>query len=116
MSDSNSSINKEILEAEVTLVRELLPEFDDVDARQLTLVMELLCTQWLVFEVVRNKDQAFQVNDMLLAMVYRVIDGFPDFEKDIMIEKMKDDQFVDRSLKAWLKKKGELQQRFSTTS
>jgi 5'-deoxynucleotidase YfbR-like HD superfamily hydrolase len=105
-------IATEIRAAEAELVREIFPEFDDVPERLLALVLELFSVQWAVFQVLKDRGTAEKVNDMLLALVYRVVDDFPEFERGIMHEKLKQENVLANALNRWLQKKREFQQHF----
>jgi hypothetical protein len=99
--------DEEIRRRESDLIRKLMPEFDAIDVTMLATILELTSIQWITYQVVKKKTPADQINDMIFSVVYRLVETFPDFEKEIMKQKLMDEVYLSPVLQEWLSQKAE---------
>ncbi len=107
---SKSPFDAQIKELENTFILKVFPEFEQEHCRALAMVMETVCLQWLISSMLgkRHKEEAHRANAMIMAVVYRAMDEFDDFQREIIRSKIMDQNFMVPALRDWMGVKEEI--------
>ncbi len=101
-------VTQKIHQMEDEITKTFFPEFEKPQYRALGLVVELVCIRLLVRNVVDKNSQATAMENMIQAGVYRSLDAFDAFEKELLTKRITDEKFMRPLIESWMARKGEI--------